>query len=154
MKNRIASGVIFIILGLLIAIGPQTIFAVCGPMENGKFMKCHWTAQAELGIGFVIAFLAVLILFFASSQIRIGLHFGIIAALVATVFIPTKLIGVCGGEHMQCNALTKPALLVLGAIGIVFGIANVAYLLTGVKKEQISYAKQSHGDTTNSSFEY
>ncbi|SHH74736.1 protein of unknown function [Sporobacter termitidis DSM 10068] len=30
MKNRLISGIIFIILGLFIAVGPQTVFPVCG----------------------------------------------------------------------------------------------------------------------------
>ena len=30
MKNRLISGILFLVLGILIAVGPQTIFPVCG----------------------------------------------------------------------------------------------------------------------------
>ena len=135
MKNRITSGIIFIIFGALIAIGPQTIFSVCGPMENGKFMICHWTAQAEVGIGLSIAALAIVLLFATKAQVRLGLNIGIIALLVVEIAIPTVLIGVCGGEHMQCHALTRPVLIILGIIGILYGLGNSLYLWKITKKE-------------------
>ncbi|WP_051656543.1 DUF4418 family protein [Butyrivibrio sp. AE3004] len=137
MKNRIISGITFIILGLLIAVGPQSIFAVCGPMEDGKFMKCHWTAQAELGIGLAIVFLAAGILFFKSEQIRAGLSIAAFALSIVSVLVPTKLIGVCGGEHMQCHSLTKPVLIILGIAGAVFALANTFFLLKNKEKVQV-----------------
>jgi len=129
MKKRITVGTLFIILGLLISFGPSTIFAVCGPMDDGKFMKCHWTARAELGIGLGIVLLAVLSIVFASKEVRAGLLLGIATLSLISVLIPTALIGVCGGEHMQCNALTRPALLVIGVISIVIALVQAVILL-------------------------
>lgn len=133
MKKRITVGTLFIILGLLISLGPSTIFAVCGPMDDGKFMKCHWTARAELGIGLGIVLLAVLSIVFASKEVRAGLLLGIATLSSNSILIPTALIGVCGGEHMQCNALTRPALLVIGVISIVIAVVQAVILLR--KKE-------------------
>jgi len=133
MKKRIIVGTLFIILGLLISLGPSTIFAVCGPMDDGKFMKCHWTARAELGIGLGIVLLAVLSIVFASKEVRTGLLLGIATLSSNSILIPTALIGVCGGEHMQCNALTRPVLLVIGVISIVIALVQAVILLR--KKE-------------------
>ena len=133
MKKRITVGTLFIILGLLISFGPSTIFAVCGPMDDGKFMKCHWTARAELGIGLGIVLLAVLSIVFASKEVRAGLLLGVATLASNSILIPTALIGVCGGEHMQCNALTRPALLVIGVISIVIALVQAVILLR--KKE-------------------
>lgn len=133
MKKRITVGTLFIILGLLISLGPSTIFAVCGPMDDGKFMKCHWTARAELGIGLGIVLLAVLSIVFASKEVRAGLLLGIATLSSNSILIPTALIGVCGGEHMQCNALTRPALLVIGVISIIIALVQAVILLR--KKE-------------------
>ena len=133
MKKRIIVGTLFIILGLLISLGPSTIFAVCGPMDDGKFMKCHWTARAELGIGLGIVLLAVLSIVFASKEVRAGLLLGIATLSSNSILIPTALIGVCGGEHMQCNTLTRPALLVIGVISIVIALVQAVILLR--KKE-------------------
>lgn len=135
MKKRITFGTIFIILGLLIAIGPSTIFAVCEPMDDGKFMKCHWTERAELGIGLGIVLLAVLSLIFASKEVRAGLLLGIATLSAISVLIPTALIGVCGGEHMRCNSLTRPALIVIGAISIILALLHAFTLLRGKESE-------------------
>lgn len=129
MKKRITVGAIFILLGLLISLGPSTIFAVCGPMDDGKFMKCHWTERAELGIGLGIVFLAVLSIIYTSKEVRAGLLLGIATMASISILIPTVLIGVCGGEHMQCNSLTRPALVVIGFISLVIALVQVFILL-------------------------
>ena len=133
-KNGILSGIIFLALGLLTAIGPHTIFAVCAPMEKG-FMKCHWTAQAQSGIGGGIALLGIVLLFLSSEKIRIGIQIAILIIFVQGLLITNWLIGVCGGEHMKCHSLTKPALNVIAVAGIAFGIVNLIWLLR--RKEQV-----------------
>ena len=132
-KNRLLTGGAFTILGILTAIGPQTIFAVCDAMD-GKFMKCHWTAQAELGNGAIIAILGFL-LFLSSHKIRVGLQIALLALSVQTILLPNVLIGVCGGNHMSCRSLTLPALNVIGAISIIIGVINLIYLLRIKDKE-------------------
>jgi hypothetical protein len=140
MKNRLTTGIITIITGLLTAIGPSTIFSVCVPMEDGKFMKCHWTAQAELGIGVIVALLGVALILVSANQIRIGISTGTALLAALEILIPNKLIGVCGGEHMQCHALTLPALTVLGAAIFVISAVNVFYLAYANRKERENYA--------------
>ncbi len=126
-KNRLLTGGAFTILGLLTAIGPQTIFAVCDAMD-GKYMKCHWTAQAEIGNGVIIAILGFF-LFLSSHTIRVGLQIALLALSVQTILLPNVLIGVCGGNHMSCHSLTLPALNVIGIVSIVIGAVNLIYLL-------------------------
>ncbi len=126
-KNRLLTGGAYTILGILTAIGPHTIFAVCEAMD-GKFMKCHWTAQAEIGNGAIIAILGFL-LFLSSHTIRVGLQIALLALSVQTILLPNVLIGVCGGNHMSCHSLTLPALNVIGIVSIVIGAVNLIYLL-------------------------
>lgn len=126
-KNRLLTGGAYTILGILTAIGPNTIFAVCEAMD-GKFMKCHWTAQAEIGNGAIIAILGFL-LFLSSHTIRVGLQIALLALSVQTILLPNVLIGVCGGNHMSCHSLTLPALNVIGIVSIVIGAVNLIYLL-------------------------
>jgi preprotein translocase subunit SecY len=140
MKNRLLTGIITIIIGLVTAIGPLTIFSVCGPMENGSFMKCHWTARAELGIGILIVLLGVALVFLTAKQIRIGISTGIALFAILEILIPNKLIGVCGGEHMQCHALTLPTLTLLGVGTFLVAILNAFYLAYAERKERENYA--------------
>ena len=172
MKNRIITGIIFIILGGLIAWGPQTIFPVCGihteqglaetgsamgahtseskHMENTEntdqqtpmvmttdsVMKCHWTAQAELGTGILIGLLGLLLMIFKSGQTRLGLNLSAILNGILALLIPTALIGVCGGVHMSCRALTLPALIILSSLVIAAGAVNAIYLNHSIKKDR------------------
>ena len=126
MKERGVFGVIFILLGGLIAIGPKTIFKVCNATE--KMMKCHWTAQTEFGIGTLISVLGLLILVIAARQIRIGITIGIILNSIITILIPNVLIGVCQSSHMHCHSLTLPALTLLGIVTGTVGIVSIIYL--------------------------
>lgn len=133
-KNGILTGAVNLLLGGLIAAGPATIFPVCEAMGNG-FMKCHWTAQAEIGCGAVIALLGILLLF-TNRQVRIGLQAALVLLHLQAILIPDLLIGVCGSDHMRCHSLTLPALNVLGALGLVAGIINLVYLLFSKNKDK------------------
>ena len=136
MKNRLISGILFIALGVLIAIGPKIIFPVCGTMGE-EFMKCHWTAQAELGIGGLIIILGVLLLLLASKMLRLGIQIAIILQFAEAILIPSVLIGVCEGNHMRCHSLPWPVWNVLGSAGILFGMLNAIYLWKEQKRSQI-----------------
>lgn len=125
--NRVISGIGYTILGVLIAVGPQTIFPVCEAMGDG-FMKCHWTAQAEIGCGAVIAVLGIFLLFLSSESVRAGIQGAILVQFLPVLLIPNVLIGVCGGNHMICHSLTRPVLNVLAVAGILAGVVNLLYL--------------------------
>jgi hypothetical protein len=114
MKKRII-GIFTIILGLLIAIGPNTIFHVC-ISDGDMLMSCNYTAIAESITG---AFIALLGLIYTSvSQVKVRLSLSILTA-IASIFVflfPTFIIGVCGGKHMHCHAVALPALVILSII--------------------------------------
>ena len=142
--TRWISGIIFIVLGALIAFGPQTIFEPCTGLlqtctdgvPSNKFvpMKCHWAAIAEIGVGGSIALLGLLLLLFRQVQVRFGLSLAQLVLGIITVFIPTKLIGVCMMKTMQCNILMQPMLIVLGCVVIAVSLANVLLLFKEIGK--------------------
>lgn len=129
-KNNLITGLINIILGLLIAIGPHTVFAVCEAMD-GKYMKCHWSALAETGVGGIIMVLGIYLLFSGSKQLKTGVQLSLLPVYIVSIFIPDVLIGVCGGDHMICHSLTQPVLNILGAVGLVIGTVNLIWLIKG-----------------------
>lgn len=132
--NRVISGLFYTILGAVIAVGPHTFFAVCEGMD-GKYMKCHWTAQAETGAGSAIAILGLFLLLFSSKEIRKGIQISLLPLLVVSLLLPNVLIGVCGGEHMVCHSLTLPVLNILGILGLVVGLIELYILF--FKKERL-----------------
>jgi hypothetical protein len=126
MKNRLIIGIVITLLGLLLAVGTQTIFPVC---EAGdKIMKCFWTGRAATGIGGVITVIGIRLLLFGNKRTRIGLLLALVPIGIYAVLIPNLLIGVCGGAHMNCRALALPAITIIGATVIVFAIASTIWL--------------------------
>lgn len=123
-RKKMIFGAVLLILGALIAIGPQSIFPVC-EFNPEKAMKCHWMGKSELGVGAVIAVLGLGSMLSPSAQLSRGLLAAGGLLGILTMLLPTKLIGVCMNVHMQCVTLTRPALLVLGAAAVLTGALGV-----------------------------
>ena len=86
MNKKLYAGISQIVLGILIAIAPQTFAHVCAVKETP--MACHYTAQAALGIGIVIVALGIVGLF-VSDQTRAGLDLAN-AVSYTHLTLPTK----------------------------------------------------------------
>ncbi len=130
MTNRVITGISTGILGALIACLPNFILTV-SPHCQGMMMKCSWAAKAEFGVGVLVVFLAILLVFVESKDIRMGISIalgfiGILAALIAKV-----LIGFCDGSCSQdcsCNPLTTPLMTAMGIVIAVLSFINAFYL--------------------------
>jgi hypothetical protein len=127
MKNRSISGAGVTAFGLLIALGPRFLFKVC-PAMGEMYMKCHWTAQAETGVGALIAALGIALVIFASPKTRLGLTVGIFLAGILALLIPHALIGGCPGHSMPCRKITFPALTVISILLLISAALNALYL--------------------------
>jgi hypothetical protein len=109
MKKAVICGGIVILMGLLIAFGPQFLFKVCAHGEDG-YPHCHWSGQAELGMGFLIAALGACMIVFTDAKTHLGLIIGVFMASLIALAIPNFLIGGCGSMAMQCRRVAFPAL--------------------------------------------
>ena len=74
MKKNIMFEVIVLVLGVVLVLAPTMIAPTCGPMPDGKFMKCHWMGQAVIGIGGVETGIAVMMLFVKKKRPETGVH--------------------------------------------------------------------------------
>jgi len=131
MKKAIICGSIVIILGLLIALGPQFLFKVCDSKKMSSELTnddcsddgcgcsgsvvinypiCHWSARAEIGIGFLIAALGICLIVFTDPKIHLGLFIGIFFTSIIALAIPHSLIGGCAMMTMRCRKTAFPAL--------------------------------------------
>jgi len=126
VKKQLIYGITVIILGLLVALGPQFLFKVCAA-HSGAFPLCHWTARAELGMGMLIAALGICLIVFTDSKTRIGLTIGILFASILVIGLPHALIGGCKGDAMACRRVAFPAITVIGIVLLVFSIIIVVY---------------------------
>ena len=119
MKKAVISGVVVIVLGLLISLGPQFLFKVCGHGESG-FPLCHWSARAEIGMGLLIVALGICMIVFIDPKTHLGLLIGIFLASIIAMGIPNTLIGGCGMMSMQCRKVAFPALTAESVVLLVF----------------------------------
>lgn len=133
MKNKILA-VITVVLGLLAAIGPRTIFPVCSAEEMK--MKCYYTANAEVVVGIIAALVGIAIILIDKNKVKLAL--GAVQAILGLVIIliPTVIIGVCGSPMMHCVSSTKPALIVIGALDIVVSVILVLLTLRDISVEK------------------
>jgi uncharacterized membrane protein len=130
IKSRLITGISTAILGAFIACVPNFIWPI-GEHCRQMMMECVAAAKTEYGIGVLIVFLAILLGFTESREIRIGIStglgfVGILAALVATV-----LVGFCDGACSQqcaCNPMTAPLMSALGILVAVVSFINAFYL--------------------------
>jgi len=127
MKNSFVVGTVIIILGLLIAMGPQFLFKVC-TAHNGALPLCHWSAQAELGMGMLVAALGLCFIVFSDPKTQQGLLIGIFLTGIIVLGIPYALIGGCTAKTMACHRVAFPALTVQGIILLAYSAIIVVYL--------------------------
>jgi hypothetical protein len=126
VKKSIFPGSVVIVLGLLIALGPRFLFKVCAHGNDG-FPHCHWSAQAEIGIGLLIAVLGMCMIVFTDPKTQLGLSIGIFMSSIIALSIPHALIGGCGSMAMACRKVGFPAITVESIILLVFSAVIAAY---------------------------
>jgi hypothetical protein len=152
MKKVIIFGAVVIILGLLIALGPQFLFKVCGPTmasnaseeladccavpeESGccgpvasSLPICHWSARAEIGMGLLIAALGACIIVFTDAKTQFGLLIGVFMASLIALATPHTLIGGCGSMAMACRRIAFPALTAESVILLILSAVMVVII--------------------------
>jgi hypothetical protein len=139
VKKAIIFGTMIIIFGLLIALGPRFLFKVCALHETG-FPHCHWSAQAEIGIGLLIAALGACMIVFTDPKTRLGLVIGTFLASIIALAVPHFLIGGCGMMTMQCRKIAFPALTVESVVLLVFSAVMAVYIeMKKLPVERVSF---------------
>ncbi|MBZ9623349.1 DUF4418 family protein [Clostridium sp. FP2] len=132
MKKRVIYGIYFIIIGVLLAIGPHTLFAVCPKGET--VMKCWWSAQAEISIGIMLIVAGIAILVFKSEEIQFGICIMTSALGVVAILIPSVLIGGCMKKTMMCQSMSFPCIYIIGGLTTVVSIFNCISLFKRMKR--------------------
>jgi hypothetical protein len=140
MKNKPTGGIIAITLGVLTALIPIAIFPVCADMIeliDGQtlFMKCHWTAMAEILVGILIVFNGILMIVFKKHEARVALSIMLFLLGLATLLLPTAVIGMCEAAAAPCRMATQPALIVVSVTTMSVGIGNTLIHSSLIKKE-------------------
>jgi hypothetical protein len=128
--KHLASGTLFIALGTLIAAGPQYLFKICeqthGP--HGGVTNCWWSAQAEIGVGSVIALIGISYVVVKGARALAGLSLALAFNGTLAFLIPNVLTGMCEHAHMHCRLVTLPAINILSLVTVAAAAVNAAWL--------------------------
>lgn len=135
MKNKVLSGIVYLVFGVLLAFGPYSIFPVC--KSSMMAMRCQDTAKAELVLGILTIAVGVLMLLINHRKFRIGLNIAAIPIGILAFLFPNSITGVCSKVHMTCRALTLPVLSLTGIALVVFAGINTVYLWRFESKGEI-----------------
>ena len=126
-KSKIIFGAVVAALGLLISLGPQFLFHICGHGES-NFPQCYWSGQAEIAVGFIIVALGICMIIVKDPKTILGLAIGVFLASLVALFIPHSLIGGCSSPNMKCQKIGFPALTAESIVSILFSIFIVVFL--------------------------
>lgn len=129
-----AIGIVLLIAAVAIAVVPQ--FTDCESqgraltLQNGKTvpMKCHWTAQASLGLALPLAVVGAITTFSRRKANNGNLGIVGVGLGALTILLPTTLIGVCASPDMLCNSVMLPFLVLIGII--VTAVSGLGFALS------------------------
>ena len=110
MKKQTVPSLILLILAVCVSVGSQTFLSPC-VHEDGSFGACHWAGQTLLGLGCVLAVLAVLSL--CVKRARFGSLLGALPVCVMGILTPGTLIDLCRMSTMRCRMLMQPGMIIL-----------------------------------------
>ena len=115
MKNKIgAMDIVLLLLSAVLLIGVLTVFAPCGPKEDGSWMTCHWAGRAVAGAAAALTVIAALRLIVREA--RLGLGLAMLPVSLLALLLPGKLIGLCMMAEMRCRSVMSPAVTVLSLL--------------------------------------
>lgn len=129
MKNRVIVSIIYIVLGILLALVPTVLFPTCDATEMK--MACYYTKQAEVGLGVLVAVLGIVALLSKNVDVRRGLSIAVLGIAGLVVAYPLYLTGLCKMSEMMCRLRTLPALILTSVVIGVVAIINFLYLGKG-----------------------
>lgn len=124
-KKSLVFDIVLILLSVFFAVGSGFIFTACGPMEDGKFMTCHWAWIAVVSIAVVLSVQSLLRLFFKSSEAKRGISAAMLPLAVLSAVVPKTLINLCMMDTMHCHTMMRPFALVMGIVIAVFSLVDI-----------------------------
>lgn len=121
--------VIYCVLGALAACVPA--FTVCPWTPEKGYMICWETAKGMMGIGSVLFFAGILLLFVRKPILKILLHGVSLVSETVGILLPLTIFGGCRDLGMSCHTTAYPFIYVIMTISIIISVYGIiASILT------------------------
>ena len=125
-KGKIGvSDIVLFVVSAFFLIGILTVFAPCGPKEDGSFMTCHWAGLSVAGNAAVLAALSILHMILPDRAVKTGVSLACIPVAVLAAMTPQYIIHMCMMDTMRCHAVMRPAAIVMSILVIAASIFDV-----------------------------
>ena len=126
-------GIYYILIGILLSVGPRTIFATCDTSE--KVMKCFWSGRAEIGVAILLILIGLLFLILKLRENYFVLSIIGFALAVVAILIPSYLIGGCTNNMMRCRSITFPTIYLISIVTIVVSLISSIFYFRKNKEQ-------------------
>ena len=121
-----------VLLSVTAGVGSQTFLGAC-IHEDGTHGACQAAARGVLGISLLITAQSALTLFLRNGGVRRGLFLAISLTAVLGILTPGTLLSLCSMATMRCQALMRPAMMILFSLMCLLSVAG-ALLAKGNEK--------------------
>ena len=128
------------VLGLMLGIGVMTMFAACGPKEDGTWMHCHDVQIALAACSAVITFALALATFLEGRGAKIALYVVAIVGCIVAIALPS-IMPMCMMDTMRCHAVMAPFARIAAAIVGVMSIISLVQAVNADKKNLPKYGE-------------
>lgn len=116
---------LLIILGIITAIGPYTLYHICSGSMAGP---CQDTGHAAIILGATIAVVSLASLFIQNRSVRAYIGLAAVILAVLSILFVTVITGTCDSSMMACNRTGKPGIIAVGAITAIVGVIDLILL--------------------------
>ena len=141
MKLNKIFGVLYVIMGAVLAAGPWTFARICsGATMKGEVLCRDMRADATI-LGLLLLIMGILFFLIGQKLIDILFSTAVTAGGVCAILIPTVWARGCAKKGMLCHDQTMPFLLLMGALMILSGLFAI-YLFAPKKKSDGAAAKK------------
>ena len=118
-------GVVLTVLSVLLLAGLLTFAGPCGVHDGGTVSSCHWASRASMGVGVVLALIAIVLIFERDEGERRGLSLAAALLGVLVALMPGVIVDLCMMQTMRCHVVMRPFALVIGVLIAVVGGADL-----------------------------
>ena len=126
-RKSIVTDIAIILFAVLLVLGIPYIFHACGAKDDGTFMNCHIAQQVIFGLGCVIMIISFIHIGARTPKMKMGISLALIPIEIFTALIPETIIKMCMMNDMRCQAVMKPATIIICVCMLIATIADIAY---------------------------